>query len=134
MKKSWKVLISILVIVNVALAGVLIWRISATGAQNGGTLPKPTLSEGVRGEMGIDANINESNIDKYLGRTDAVSRDMRMLVDEANYGAIGGDSYLSGFVKGFEVVPYPKLVNVRLILSIYIYFLQLNKIKNNHNL
>lgn len=112
MKKSWKVLISILVIVNVALAGVLIWRISATGAQNGGTLPKPTLSEGVRGEMGIDANINESNIDKYLGRTDAVYRDMRMLVDEANYGAIGGDSYLSGFVKGFEVVPYPKLVNV----------------------
>ena len=35
-----------------------------------------------------------------------------MLVDEGNYEAIGGDSYLSGFVKGFEVVPLPYLVNV----------------------
>ena len=37
---------------------------------------------------------------------------MRMLKDEANYENIGGDSYLSGFVKGFEVIPYPYLVNV----------------------
>ena len=35
-----------------------------------------------------------------------------MLKDPGNYEAIGGDSYLSGFVKGFEVVPYPYLVNV----------------------
>lgn len=75
-------------------------------------LPAPELSGGLRGEMGIDKNINESTIDQYLGREDAVYRDMRMLVDEANYEAIGGDSYLSGYVKGFEVVPYPLLVNV----------------------
>ena len=31
---------------------------------------------------------------------------------KGNYEEIGGDSYLSGFVKGFEVVPYPYLVNV----------------------
>lgn len=62
--------------------------------------------------MGIDKNINEETIDQYLGREDAVYRDMRMLVDEANYEAIGGDSYLSGFVEGFEVIPYPLLVNV----------------------
>ena len=37
---------------------------------------------------------------------------MRMLKDPGNYEAIGGDSYLSGFIKGFEVVPYPYLVNV----------------------
>ena len=37
---------------------------------------------------------------------------MRMLKDPGNYEAIGGDSYLSGFVKGFEAVPYPLLVNV----------------------
>ena len=37
---------------------------------------------------------------------------MRMLIDPGNYGAIGGDAYLSGFVKGFEVVPLPYLVNV----------------------
>ena len=35
-----------------------------------------------------------------------------MLKDPGNYEAIGGDAYLSGFVKGFEVVPLPYLVNV----------------------
>ncbi len=75
-------------------------------------LPAPERSEGIRGEQfGIDANINEATIDQYLGRTDSVYRDMRLLVDPANYAAIGGDSYLSGFVDGFEVVPYPYLVN-----------------------
>lgn len=75
-------------------------------------LPLPEVSGGLRGEMGIDKNINESTIDRYLGRDDAVYRDMRMLVDEADYENIGGDSYLSGFVEGFEVVPYPLIVNV----------------------
>ena len=75
-------------------------------------LPLPEVSEGMRGELGIDKNINESNIDNYLNREDSVYYDMRLLVDPANYAAIGGDSYLSGFVKGFEVVPYPFLVNV----------------------
>ena len=75
-------------------------------------LPKPKVSEGVRGDLGIDANVNEATLDKYLGREDAVYRDMRMLVDPGNYAAIGGDAYLSGFVKGFEVVPLPYLVNV----------------------
>ncbi len=76
-------------------------------------LPKPELSEGIRGEQfGIDKNINEETIDNYLGREDSVYRDMRMLKDPGNYEAIGGDSYLSGFVKGFEVIPYPYLVNV----------------------
>lgn len=73
-------------------------------------LTKPELSEGMRGELGIDKNINELNIDKYLNREDAVYRDMRMLVDEANYEAIGGDRYLSGIVDGFEVVPLPYLI------------------------
>ncbi len=75
-------------------------------------LPAPELSGGLRGEMGIDKNINETTIDRYLGRSDAVYRDMRMLVDEATYENIGGDSYLSGYVEGFEAVPYPLLVNV----------------------
>ena len=76
-------------------------------------LPKPELEEGVRGQLGIDKNINEKNIDDYLGRDDAVYRDMRMLVDPAEYGNLeGGDAYLSGFIKGFEVVPLPYLVNV----------------------
>ena len=76
------------------------------------SLPKPEVTEGVRGEFGIDKNINEKTIDNYLNRKDSVYRDMRMLKDPGNYEAIGGDAYLSGFVKGFEVVPYPYLVNV----------------------
>ncbi len=76
-------------------------------------LPKPELAGGIRGEQfGIDKNIDESTIDNYLNREDSVYIDMRMLKDPGNYEAIGGDSYLSGFVKGFEVVPYPYLVNV----------------------
>lgn len=75
-------------------------------------LPKQELSEGQRGEFGIDKNVNESTIDQYLGRSDSVYRDMRMLKDPAEYEAIGGDSYLSGFVNGFEVVPLPYIVNV----------------------
>lgn len=76
-------------------------------------LPKPEITGGIRGEQfGIDKNINEETIDDYLGRSDSVYRDMRMLKDPGNYESIGGDSYLSGFVKGFEAVPYPLLVNV----------------------
>ncbi len=77
------------------------------------TLPAPELESGLRGEQfGIDKNINEATIDNYLGREDTVYRDMRMLKDEAEYEAIGGDAWLSGIVEGFEVVPYPHLVNV----------------------
>ena len=80
---------------------------------NNELLPKPEISEGIRGEQfGIDKNINENTIDNYLNRSDTVYRDMRMLKDPGNYEAIGGDSYLSGFVKGFEVIPFPYLVNV----------------------
>lgn len=75
-------------------------------------LPAPELAEGQRGELGIDKNVNEETIDKYLGRSDAVYRDLRMLEDPGNYEAIGGDSKLSGFVNGFSVVPFPYIVNV----------------------
>ncbi len=84
-----------------------------TSAPKEAPLPSPEPESGLRGEQfGIDANINEATIDQYLGRTDTVYRDMRMLKDEAEYEAIGGDAWLSGIVEGFEVVPYPYLVNV----------------------
>ncbi len=76
------------------------------------SLPKPEITGGERGTLGIDKNINELTIDNYLNRSDSVYRDMRMLKDEANYEAIGGDSYLSGYVKGFEIVSYPYLIKV----------------------
>ena len=75
-------------------------------------LPKPEVTSGQRGELGIDKNINETNIDNYLGRSDSIYRDMRMLKDPAEYEKVGGDSYLSVFVDGFEVVPLPYVVNV----------------------
>lgn len=103
---------------NIIIWGVVILAIIliVTGAfvftSNKNELPKPEVTSGLRGEFGIDKNINEKTIDDYLGRDDSVYRDMRMLKDPGNYEAIGGDSYLSGFVEGFEVVPYPYLVNV----------------------
>lgn len=75
-------------------------------------LPSPEVASGMRGVLGIDKNINEETIDNYLNREDSVYYDMRMLVDVANYENIGGDSYLSGFVKGFEVIPYPLLTTI----------------------
>lgn len=79
---------------------------------NSSKLPAPEVSGGLRGELGIDKNINEENIDKYLLRDDSVYYDMRMLIDDAAYENIGGDAYLSGFVKGFEIIPYPYLATV----------------------
>ena len=76
-------------------------------------LPLPEVTGGERGTLRIDKNINEETLDEYLGREDVVYRDMRMLKDPGNYEAIGGDSYISGFVKGFEVVPYPLLTVVK---------------------
>ncbi len=75
------------------------------------SLPKAELSEGLRGKYGIDKNINEKTIDNYLNRTDTVYRDVRMLVDTATWENKGGDRYLSGYIKGFEVIPSPFLAN-----------------------
>ena len=97
------------------IAAVLVIAAFFIGRQTGNglvSLPTPELSEGQRGELGIDKNVNEATIDRYLNRSDAVYRDLRMLKDPGNYEAIGGDSYLSGFVRGFEVVPFPFIVNV----------------------
>ena len=75
-------------------------------------LPLPEVTGGERGQLGIDKNINESNIDEYLNRPDSVYRDMRMLDDPASYENIGGDRFLSGYIKGFEVVPLPFIIPV----------------------
>ncbi len=93
-------------IVVIVLAIILCMNVSNNKLPE---LPKPEVTGGERGMLGIDKNINEKTIDNYLGREDSVYRDVRMLVDDGNYESIGGDRYLSGFVKGFEVVPYPYL-------------------------
>ncbi len=103
----WTAIVAVLLIIGAFLLGRFVFPNTLA------SLPAPELSEGQRGELGIDKNINESTIDQYLDRSDAVYRDLRMLEDPGNYGAIGGDSYLSGFVEGFEVVPFPYIVNVK---------------------
>ncbi len=108
MKKRLAIIIAVISLV----VGVICGKILFNGDAKLAKLPKPEITGGERGMLGIDKNINESNIDEYLGRKDSVYRDMRMLVDPANYAAIGGDSNLSGYVKGFEVIPYPLLTKV----------------------
>ena len=104
----------IMVVVFLAILLLISFIIKETqGINKEVNLPKPEVTEGLRGDLGIDKNINEETIDKYLNRSDSVYRDVRLLKDPGNYEAIGGDSYLAGFVKGFEVVPRPYLVNVK---------------------
>jgi len=111
--KSSKIIIAVIIIVMICATIVLsiFTTKKHTEISDQTSLPAPELAEGIRGsQFGIDKNINESTIDQYLGRDDAVYRDLRMLKDPGNYEAIGGDSYLSGFVEGFEVVPYPYII------------------------
>lgn len=116
-KKFPALIIGLSIAIAVLLFGLILAltvRVNNTSDQaEVSILPTPEITDGIRGEQfGIDKNINESTIDQYLGRDDSVYRDMRLLIDPGNYEAIGGDSYLSGYVDGFEVVPFPYLVNV----------------------
>ena len=108
MKNSLKIVVAVLC--GLVIGGLFVYLITDNNLKE---LPKPEITGGERGMLGIDKNINEETIDDYLGRSDSVYRDMRMLKDPGNYEAIGGDSYLSGFIKGFEVVPYPYLTEVK---------------------
>ena len=90
--------------VALSFFGVLLFSSCTTNA-----LPTPEIIGGAWGQFGIDKNINVTTIDNYLNRQDTIYHDMRMLVDPANFSVIGGDSYLSGFIKGFSVIPYPIL-------------------------
>src|SRR5574344_813398 len=107
--KNKNVIIKMIICVLIGgLVGYLAFLVSHQGTYEA-PLPKAELSEGLRGKYGIDKNINETTIDKYLNRTDTVYRDVRMLVDSATWENKGGDRYLSGYVEGFEVVPSPYL-------------------------
>ena len=47
---------------------ILICMILLTGCNNKEIeLPLPQVSEGMRGQLGIDKNVNEETLDKYLG-------------------------------------------------------------------
>ncbi len=101
------------VIVTLCILGVLVAFLMKKKVHvQSNELPLPEIAGGARGELGIDKNINESTLDKYLFRDDVVYRDMRMLEDPATYEKIGGDRYLSGYVDGFEVIPLPYIIPV----------------------
>ena len=68
-------------------------------------LPPPEIDS--TSQFGVDKNINMNTIDNYLGRDDVVYRDVRLLFDPADYGAIGGEADLTRTIEGFKVVPYP---------------------------
>lgn len=118
-KKPSKTLVVIFIIfmslVLLGIGGIIIYN-----ALNGGsTSVKPTLeplpkaeADPSRGDFGVDKNINIDTIDKYLGRSDTVYRDMRMLEDPAIYENLGGNRYLNGYIKGFEVIPLPYIIPV----------------------
>lgn len=110
MKKKilWGCVSLVLIVVGVIIG----YFINTTNNNNNlQKLPTPEVTGGERGKLGIDKNINEETIDNYLNRSDSVYYDVRMLKDDANWESINGDSYLSGFVNGFEVFPYPFIAN-----------------------
>ena len=97
---------------RILLLLIILITIQGCTTDNSNSLPLPELAEGIRGDLGIDKNINEETIDNYLNRDDAVYRDVRMLNDTAEFEEIGGNSITDGIVEGFEIVPYPYLCNV----------------------
>ena len=107
MKKHFKMLIA--VIAGIIIGGGSAFLICQRNNDNIEPLPKQEKSEGLRGVYDIDKNINEKTIDNYLGRPDVVYRDVRMLEDSATWENKGGERDLTGFVAGFEVIPYAYL-------------------------
>ena len=115
MKNKKTLIISIIGILLLTVGIVFLVLNNKTSVNNKSQLkelPKPEITGGSRGELGIDKNINEKTIDEYLNREDSVYRDMRMLEDPGNYEAIGGDRYLSSYLDGFEVIPLPYIIPV----------------------
>ena len=74
--------------------------------------PLPAAQADSQSQFGVDMNINMETIDHYLGREDVAYRDVRMLFDPADYGAIGGESDLTWTITGFQIVPYPYLATL----------------------
>ena len=107
MKNYVKLLIA--VIAGLIIGGGSVFLICQRNNDNIVSLTKQEKSEGLRGVYDIDKNINEKTIDNYLGRPDVVYRDVRMLEDSATWENKGGERDLTGFVAGFEVIPYAYL-------------------------
>lgn len=69
--------------------------------------PLPAASPDPESPFAVDAAVNVSTIDGFLGRDDTVYRDMRLVKDPANYVDIGGSSNLETTIGGFRITPFP---------------------------
>ena len=98
---------ALLLLFSILLAAFLL---ASCGVGGSNALPPPQEDAG--SQFGVDININMDTIDDYLGREDVAYRDVRMLFDPADYGAIGGEADLSRTIQGFRVVPYPYLATL----------------------
>lgn len=83
----------------------------SANTSSGKALPPPAPNQD--SPFGIDKNINMETIDEYLHREDVAYRDVRMLFDPADYGAIGGEANLSRTIIGFKIVPYPYIATMQ---------------------
>lgn len=92
------------------LALMLSLALAACAEAGPPALPQPEMDS--ESMFGVDKNINMTTIDDYLFREDVAYRDVRMLFDPADYGAIGGDADLSATIYGFKVVPYPYMASL----------------------
>ena len=77
-EKYSKIIIIVMVLIIIGLITYIIINTNSEKQNTIKPLPKPEVTTGLRGDFGIDKNINESNIDNYLNRTDSVYRDVRM--------------------------------------------------------
>ena len=76
-------------------------------------VPPSPLPPARLGSDNIDVNINMDTIDNWLGRDDVVYRDVRMLIDDADFDVLGGSAatVLKWTIKGFKIVSWPYIAN-----------------------
>lgn len=106
MKKTGAVLLSVLLLILCSCGNN-----TSAKAETKASLPAPQTDE--NSMFGVDKNINISTIDNWLSRDDVVYRDMRMLFDPADYGAIGGEADLTHTIEGFKIVPFPYIATLQ---------------------
>lgn len=125
-------------IITLLLGGVLGYYINYS--QNKlESLPLPEVTGGERGMLGIDKNINEETIDNYLGRSDSVYRDMRMLKDPENHHKLEIDPEAAKIVKkifeqalcGKSKQQIAEELNYKNILSPSLYLKKKNNLRTN---
>ena len=96
-----------------AVAAAAVAGFATTAFASEAELPElPAPEADPESMFGVDKNINISTIDEWLGRPEVAYRDVRMLFDPADYGAIGGNADLSSTIVGFKIVPYPYLASL----------------------